>query len=138
VIVALSEAASGAAVVIVSGPIAPGVTIAIATPIRDQVVTDTLTVHAVAYSVYPISGIVASVGSLRMTLAPVGRGAWGGHMLLAGTFYGTFQLVLTATDERNAIGIDSVSFVRTKLVLGGSSHPPPRKRVVPVVPVKVP
>src|ERR1019366_8248956 len=104
---------------IITGAIAPGVTIAIATPIRDQVVTDTLTIHAVAYSADPISGIVASVGSRRMTLAPVGRGAWGGHMLLAGTFYGTYQLVLTATDERNAIGIDSVSFVRKMLVLGG-------------------
>ena len=138
IIVASSEAASGAAGVIVTGAIVPGVTIAIATPIRDQVFTDTLSIHAVAYSDYPITGIVASVGSQRMTLAPVGRGGYGGKMLLAGTFYGTFQVVLTATDERNAIGIDSMEFVRKKIVLGGNGPAPGKKQLVPADPVKIP
>jgi Big-like domain-containing protein len=138
VVEATSEAAGGAAGVIVTGAIAPGVTIAIATPIRDQVVSDTLPIHAVAYSAYPISGMVASVGSQQLTLTPLGRGGWGGRMLLAGTYYGTFQLVLTATDERNAIGIDSMEFVRKKIVLGGNGPAPGKKQLVPVVPVKIP
>jgi uncharacterized protein YjdB len=137
-IVASSDAASGAAAVMVTGVIATGVTVAIATPIRDQIVTDTLPIHAVAYSDYPISGIVASVGLRRITLAPVGRGAWGGKMLLAGTYYGTFHVVLTATDQTNAIGIDSVEFVRKKIVLGGHGPAPGKKQLVPAVPVKVP
>lgn len=127
IIVASSDAASGAAAVIVTGAIAPGVTIVIAKPIRDQILTDTLTIHAVAYSDYPILGIVASVGSQRMPLASIGRGGWEGKMLLAGTYYGTFQLVLTATNARNTIGIDSVEFVRKKIVLGGSGPAPGKK-----------
>jgi hypothetical protein len=138
IIVATSEEASGAAVIIVTGAILPGVDIAIAKPLKDQVVDETLPVHAVAYSDYPISAFVASVGSRQIALAPVGGGAWGGTIMLAGTLYGTFQLVLTATDEHNAIGIDSVEFIRKKLVLGGSSPSPGRKRIVPVNPVKVP
>ena len=138
IVEATSESAGGAAGVIVTGAIAQGVTIAIATPIRDQVVSDTLPIHAVAYSDYPISGMVAAVGSQRLTLAPVGRGGWGGLMVLAGTYYGTFQLVLTATDERNAIGIDSMEFVHKKIVLGGNGPAPGKKQLVPAVPVRIP
>jgi hypothetical protein len=138
VVEATSEAAGGAAGVIVTGAIASGVTIAIATPIRDQVVSDALPIHAVAYSAYPISGIVASVGSQKLALTPVGRGGWGGRMQLAGSYYGTYQLVLTATDERNTIGIDSMEFVRKKIVLGGNGPAPGKKQLVPAVPVKIP
>jgi hypothetical protein len=138
IIEATSEASSGAAGVIVTGAIAPGVTIAIALPTRDQVVSDTLPIHAVAYSAYPITGMVASVGSQQLTLTYVGRGGWGGLMMLAGTYYGTFQLVLTATDERNAIAIDSIEFVRKKIVLGGNGPAPGKKQLVPAVPIKIP
>jgi hypothetical protein len=138
IIEATSEAQIDAAVITVTGALAGGVVIAIATPIVDQVVTDTLPVHAVAYAAYPISGFVASVGSQRMPLSPVGGGAWGGKMLLTGTLYGTFQLVLTATDEHNAIGIDSMEFVRKKIVLGGNGSAPGRKQVLPAVPARIP
>jgi hypothetical protein len=107
-------------------------------PVEDQVVTDTLPMHATAYSAYPISSFVASVGSRQITRARVGKAAWGGRMLLAGTLYGTFQLVLTATDERNALGIDSVEFVRKKIVLGGNAPAPGKKQLLSVVPKRVP
>jgi hypothetical protein len=138
IIVATSEGRSGAAVVTVTGALASGVVVSIAKPIAGQVVGDTLPVHMTAYSAYPISGVVASVGTQRMALASVGKAGWGGEMLLAGTLYGTFQLVLTATDDHNAIGVDSVEFVRKKLVLGGNTTVPGRKQLLPVAPKRVP
>ncbi len=138
IIVAASEGQSGAAVLTVTGSIPGGLGVAIATPVRDAVIGDTLKVHAVAYTAYPIATFVASVGTKQLALSPVGKGAWGGQMLLAGTFYGTFQLVVTVTDQQGAMGIDSVEFIRKKLVLGGSSPPAGRKQVVPVIPVLVP
>jgi hypothetical protein len=134
IIEATSEGQSGAAVITITGTLPGGVVVSIATPVKDVVVNDILLIHAVAYSEYPISGFVASVGSHQIPLSPVGKGAWGGQMLLAGTLYGTFYVVLTATDAHNAIGIDSVEFVRKKIVLGGNGPSSGRKRLVPVIP----
>jgi hypothetical protein len=144
VIVASSGEASAAAAVVVTGAIAPGVTVTFSKPTRGQVVGDTLPVFVTASSANRITGAVASVGSLEMPLTRILIGAsgvieaWIGTMNLAGTIFGTQQVIVKATDSQNIFGIDSVSFVRKKLVLGGSSPAPKRKRVVPVVPVKVP
>jgi hypothetical protein len=101
-------------------------------PTRDQVVSDTLPIHAVAYSAYPISGIVASVGSQQLALTYVGRGGWGGRMLLAGTYYGTFQLVLTATRlgliRRNSCARKSCWEAVDQRPARSSSCPPLRSR----------
>jgi len=144
VIVASSEAATGAAVVIVTGAIAPGVTLTFSSPTSGQIVGDTLTVLATARSANRITGAVASVGFLEIPLTRTFIGvrgaieAWTGTMYLTGTLYKTEEVVVKATDSQNIFGIDSVSFVHTKPPLGGSSRSPKNKREVPVVPAKVP
>jgi hypothetical protein len=144
IIVATSEYGTGASTITVTGPIAPGVVVTIGTPVPGQIVGDTLAVHAVATSSYPITGAVATVGSRQIPLTRIFIGAsgvieaWVGTMNLSGTFYGTEQVLVTATDSQNTFGIDSVSFVRKKLVLGGSSPAPRLKQVVPAVPIKAP
>ena len=144
VIVASSGEASAAAVVIVTGAIAPGVTITFSKPTSGQIVGDTLPVFVTARSANRITGAVASVGLLEIPLTRILIGAsgaieaWIGTMYLRGTLYGTEEIVVKATDSQNIFGIDSVSFVYRKMVLGGSSPSPRKKRVVPVVPAKVP
>lgn len=91
-----------------------------------------------------VTGAVASVGLLELPLTriPIGASgvieAWVGTMDLKGTYYGTEEVIVKATDSQNSFGIDSVSFVRTKLVLGGSGVGPRLKQFVPAVPAKVP
>jgi hypothetical protein len=139
IIVAVSETQSSAAVITVAGALAPGVNISVATPTPDQVVADTLLVFASATSTNKIVSVVASVGTLELPLDRVLIGAsgvieaWTGKMLLTG-YYGTFELVLAATDAQNGLGIDSVEFVRLKKVLGGHFTPPGLKQLVPVIP----
>ena len=144
IIVASSESASAAAVVIVTGAIVPGVTITFGKPTSAQIVGDTLPVFVAAKSPNRITGAVASVGlrEIQLTRILIGASgaieAWVGTLNLAGTIYGTEEVVVTATDSQNKIGIDSMSFVRKKLVLGGSSPAPGKKQLVPVIPVRIP
>ena len=144
IIVASSDAASAAAVVIVTGAIAPGVTITFSKPTSGQVWGDTLPVFVSARSANRITGAIAYVGLRQITLTRMLIGAtgaidaWVGTLDLRGTVYGAQQIVVKATDSQNIYGIDSASFVRTKLVLGGSSPSPGKKQLLPVVPVKIP
>jgi hypothetical protein len=134
IIVATSEEGVGASIITVTGAIAPGVVVTAAAPVPGQVVGDTLNVHAAAASAYPITGVVATIGYLVAPLSIGPKNSWVATIPLNGTYYGTFQLVLTATDANNGVGIDSVSFTRLKMVLGGHSMPSGRKRVVPPIP----
>ncbi len=145
IIVAASEVESGAAVIVVTGAIAPGVVVTISIPTRDRVVGDTLPVFAAARSANRITGAVASVGTQEIPLTRILIGAsgaiegWLGTMHLAGTLYGTYEVVVKATDSQNVFGIDSVSFVRKKLVLGGNGPSPGKKQLVPVIPpIRIP
>jgi hypothetical protein len=142
IIVATSEGQSGAAVIDVAGELPGGVVVSIATPATDAVVGDTLNVVASASSSARISGAVASVGSQTLPLTRVLVGAsgvieaWVGRMILNGS-YGTFELLVSATDAHDALGVDSVSFTRQKKVLGGNSTTPGRKALRPSAP-KIP
>ncbi len=144
IIVAASEEQTGAAVIVVTGAIAPGVVVTISKPTVGQTVGDTLPLFATAKSANRITGVVASVGTQELSLTRILIGAsgaieaWIGTMHLAGTLYGTYEVVVKATDSKNTYGIDSVSFVRKKLVLGGSGPYSGRKRLVPVVPKIIP
>jgi len=143
IIVATSEGQPGAAVVTVAGELPGGVAVSIATPATGAVVGDTLSLVASASSSVPISGAIASVGSQQLPLTRIHVGptgvieAWIGKMILIGAF-GTLHVVVIATDAHDAIGVDSVEFVRTKIVLGGSSTIPGRKALSPSRPPRIP
>jgi hypothetical protein len=144
IIVASSGEQTGASVIVVTGAIAPGVVVTISQPTVGQIIGDTLPVFATARSANRISGVVASVGTRELVLKRILIGAsgvieaWIGTMQLSGTIFGTFEVVVRATDATGTLGIDSTSFVRKKLVLGGSSPVAGRKRVLPVVPARIP
>lgn len=140
IIEATSGEGVGTAVFIVSGPIAPGVTIAIGTPTAGQIVGDTLSFVASVKSVNHITGVVASVGNRDLALTRIFIGAsgaiegWIGKLLLTGVAYGQMEVVLKATDSQSVFGLDSVSITRIKTVLGGKGYPAPKKSLVPVAP----
>lgn len=95
---------------------------------------------ASAKSANRIAGVVATVGNRDLPLTRILLGAtgaieaWVGKMLLTGMEYGSVNVVLKATDSQNVFGLDSVSFSRVKLVLGGKGYPASKKLLVPVAP----
>jgi uncharacterized protein YjdB len=143
-IVATSEGQRAAAAITVKGDSTSVIVVGVATPTLNQMVGDTVHIVASARSTYPVLRVVASVGSRELSLLHVFGGAtgvidaWVGDLDLAGTYYGTLEMVVTATDARSSIGADSLTITHQKTELGGNAPPPGKKQLLPVTPGRIP
>ena len=135
---------AGAALTII-GEVDPSIVVAIASPVKNEVVGDSLKVYATAASDFPIALVVASVGSVQVQLSPIRVGflgigvAWVGKLDISLLRFGQYTVTVIATDDRDRRGLGSVTFERDSRKGGAAGNPPSgNKQALPRVPVHIP
>jgi hypothetical protein len=145
IIEAASEGQHAGAALTIIGAVDPELVVAIAAPLRNAIVGDTLSVYASVASGFPLATVVASVGPIQVELVPIPVGAlgsgtaWVGRLDLSLLRYGPYVLTVIATDSRDHRGLGSVPFERNARKVGGTGNPPSgSKQSLPRAPARVP
>jgi hypothetical protein len=143
IVEATSEGKRGALALTVTAALDSAIVVSIAVPTGELAVGDSLWVVATARSPYPIVSVGARAGGLGASMVfgtlPGGRApVWYVMMDLSLLRYGTYTLLVTATDGDGHIGQSSVAIARNPQILGGSHSPPAGKQLLPLVPSRIP
>jgi hypothetical protein len=136
---------AGASLTII-GEIDPDIVVEIAAPVPNQVIGDSLRVVAFAASVFPLTSVVASVGSQQVTmmLTLLGRPdhpviSWYARLDVSLLRFGPYAVTVIATDSRGHRGLTSVVFTRDAKADGGTGKPPGgSKQALPAAPPRIP
>ena len=127
---ATSEGQHGAVALEVTPEVDSAIVVTIPAPLANVTVGDTMALAVAVQSPFPVLSVVARVGSKELPLpfGPLGSPAkpwmgWGATVQLTSLAYGSWMLVVTATDSRGHMGIAALPFVRNPKLTGGSKGP---------------
>jgi hypothetical protein len=145
IIVATVEGQHAGASITIIGAVDPDIVVAIASPVKGDIVGDTLKVYATVSSSFPLALVVASVGTVQAELSPTPAGAlglgvaWVGALDLSLLRFGPYAVTVIGTDSRGHRGIGSQTFERDTRKGGASGNPASgSKQALPRVPSRVP
>ena len=136
VVEAVSEGRRSGAVLTVKAAVDTSVIVTIALPVNGATFADTVPIFVTVKSIFPLDSVVAVVAGRSIPLDLVlisniaGTNAvptWQSRADISSVAYGTFAIVITATDTRGRRGLAVVSVVRNPVLTPGSKSPPASK-----------
>ncbi len=132
IIEAVSEGARGTAAIVVADP-ADAITIRVAAPVVNEIVSDTLLIVASVSARNPIAKVHAKVFNREtdLTYQSIAQGralAWVGRVYLRDVRFGPYVLVISATDIKGNEGVATVAFIRGAREGNGGTTLPPRSK----------